>query len=49
MRIDQSVEESRVAVNDARMAVQEISVRREGFAEQFAQTSFDLAGIARST
>ena len=45
MRIDQSVEESRARVNDARMAVQEISVRREGFAEQFDQTNFELAEL----
>jgi len=48
MRIDQSVEESRVEVNNARMAVQEVSVRREGFAEQFAQTSFDLQELLDS-
>jgi len=42
MRIDQTVEESRGEVNEARMAVQEISVRREGFAEQFDQTGFEL-------
>lgn len=42
LRNEQHVEESRAAVSDARMAVQEISVRREGFAEQFAQTAFDL-------
>lgn len=42
MRIDQAVEESKGRVNDARMAVREISVRREGFAEQFNQTSFEL-------
>jgi chromosome segregation protein len=42
MQTDQSAEEGRAAVNDARMAAQEISVRREGFAEQFAETAFDL-------
>ncbi len=42
LRNDQAVEASRAAVNEARMAVQEVSVRREGFVEQFAQTSFDL-------
>jgi len=45
MRIDQSVEESRARVNDARMAAQEISVRREGFAEQFDQTDFELTEL----
>jgi chromosome segregation protein len=42
LRNDQDVETSRAAVSDARMAVQEISVRREGFAEQFEQTEFNL-------
>ena len=42
MQTDQAVDEARGRVNDARMAVQEISVRREGFAEQFQQTGFDL-------
>jgi chromosome segregation protein len=42
MRNDQAVEESRAVVSDARMALQEVSVRREGFAEQFEQTSFSL-------
>ena len=42
LRNEQNVEESRAAVSEAQMAVQEISVRREGFAEQFAQTAFDL-------
>jgi chromosome segregation protein len=42
MRNDQAVDESRGLVSDARMAVQEISVRREGFAEQFDQTAFNL-------
>jgi len=45
MLVDQSVEESRGQVNEARMAVQEISVRREGFAEQLGQTRFDLGEL----
>ncbi len=45
MLADQSVEESRGQVSEARMAVQEISVRREGFAEQLGQTSFDLGEL----
>ena len=45
MRNDQVVEEARAAVNDARMAAQEINVRREGFAEQFAETSFELDAL----
>ena len=45
MLADQSVDESRGQVSEARMAVQEISVRREGFAEQLGQTSFDLGEL----
>jgi chromosome segregation protein len=45
LRNDQDVESSRAAVSDARMAVQEISVRREGFAEQFEQTEFSLGEL----
>ncbi len=42
MHNEQLVEEVRSRVSDARLAVQEISVRREGFADQFEQTGFDL-------
>jgi len=45
LRNEQAVEEARAAVNEARMVVQEISVRREGFAEQFDQTGFDLQDV----
>ena len=45
MQVDQSVEESRGQVSEARMAVQEISVRREGFADQLGQTDFDLGEL----
>ena len=45
MQADQSVETSRGQVNEARMAVQEISVRREGFADQLGQTDFDLGEL----
>jgi chromosome segregation protein len=38
----QSVEEFQSVVNEARMAVQELRVRREGFLEQFKQTGFEL-------
>jgi chromosome segregation protein len=41
----QSVEESQGAVNEARMAAQEIRVRREGFSEQLAQTGFELGEL----
>ena len=38
----QSVEESQGTVNEARMAVQEIRVRRESLFEQLSQTGFEL-------
>jgi chromosome segregation protein len=42
MQADQSVDGVRGQVDEARMAFQEIRVRREGFADQLAQTEFDL-------
>jgi len=42
LQVDQSVDGARVKVSEAEMAVQELRVRREGFAEQLAQTSFEL-------
>jgi chromosome segregation protein len=42
MQADQSVDGVRDQVDEARMAFQEIRVRREGFADQLAQTEFDL-------
>ena len=45
MQADQTVEEARVVVSDAKMALQEIRVRREGFAEQLAQTEFELSTL----
>ena len=45
MQNDQEVDAARSAVSEARMAVQEVSVRREGFADQFQQTSYDLAEL----
>ena len=45
MQNDQSVEDARGRVNDARMEVQEVRVRREGFAEQFEQTGFELNSL----
>ena len=41
MQSDQSVETARVTVNEAEMALQEVRVRREGFADQLSQTDFD--------
>ncbi len=40
MELDQSVEIARGEVSRAEMALQEVRVRREGFAEQLAQTDF---------
>jgi len=48
MNNDRAVEEARLKVSDARMAVQEISVRREGFAEQFSQLNFELEELLES-
>jgi chromosome segregation protein len=45
MRFDRDVEENRALVSDAKMALQEIKVRREGIAEQFESTSFDLSTL----
>ncbi len=42
MQADQSVDEVRGQVDEARMTFQEIRVRAEGFADQLAQTEFDL-------
>ncbi|MDH3806254.1 MAG: chromosome segregation protein SMC, partial [Gammaproteobacteria bacterium] len=45
MRVDQSVEEARGEVNEAEMGLREVCVRREGFAEQLAQTDFDFDSL----
>ncbi|MBT8078509.1 MAG: chromosome segregation protein SMC [Gammaproteobacteria bacterium] len=42
VRADQGVEEVRVGVSQAQMALQEVRVRREGFADQLGQTDFNL-------
>ncbi len=41
MQVDQSVDEARGFVNEAEMGLREVRVRREGFAEQIAQTDFE--------
>jgi chromosome segregation protein len=41
MRVEQSVDEARSFVSEAEMALREVRVRREGFAEQLAQTDFE--------
>jgi chromosome segregation protein len=45
MNAEARVNEARAGVEQARMAAQESRVRREGLAEQFAATRFDLAEI----
>jgi len=45
MQIDQSVDEARQRVTEAEMAAQELRVRREGIAEQLAQTNFELEAL----
>ena len=45
MQMDQQVEDARSAVSDAKMAVQEVKVRSEGFAEQLAATDFALESL----
>jgi chromosome segregation protein len=42
MQADQSVDEVRSQLDEVRMAFQELRVRREGFADQLAQTEFEL-------
>ena len=42
LREDRRVEEARASVSEARMATQELRVRREGLAEQLDQTDFEL-------
>ena len=43
----QSVEESQGFVNEARMAVQEIRVRREGLSDQLGETGFELGELLK--
>jgi chromosome segregation protein len=45
MQVEQAVDAARSAVNEAEMALREIRVRREGFAEQLAQTDFELESL----
>ena len=42
MQVDQFVEDARGEVSQAEMALQEVRVRREGFAEQLAETTFQF-------
>ena len=45
MQIEQAVDAARNEVNEAEMALREVRVRREGVAEQLAQTEFELDSL----
>ena len=45
MQIDQSVDDARIAVGEAEMGARELTVRREGFAEQLAATDFEFDAL----
>jgi len=45
MQIDQSVDEEREKVNEAEMGARELRVRREGIADQLAQTGFGYEAL----
>jgi chromosome segregation protein len=45
MQIEQAVDAARSDVNEADLALREIEVRREGFADQLAQTDFELESL----
>jgi chromosome segregation protein len=45
MQVDQTVDEARERVSEAEMGLREVCVRREGLAEQLAQTDFDYATL----
>jgi chromosome segregation protein len=48
MQVEQSVDDARVLVNESEMALREVRVRREGFAEQLAQTDFEFDALAEA-
>jgi chromosome segregation protein len=43
--LDERVEAARAALDDARLAAQQVRIRRESIAEQLAATAFDLATL----
>ncbi|MGI9200912.1 MAG: chromosome segregation protein SMC, partial [Woeseiaceae bacterium] len=45
MQIDQAVEDERQRVNEAEMSTRELRVRREGIADQLAQTGFEFDAL----
>ena len=48
MGAEQRVQQARQAMEEARLAAQETRVRREGFAEQFAATGFELVSLIQA-
>ena len=47
MQTEQAVEEARASMARAEMSLQELRVRREGFAEQLAQTDFEFEALLK--
>ncbi|MEM8816353.1 MAG: chromosome segregation protein SMC [Pseudomonadota bacterium] len=47
MQTEHAVEEARAAMAQAEMGLQEVRVRREGFAEQLAQTDFEFEALLK--
>jgi chromosome segregation protein len=45
MQVEQDVDAARMQVSEAEMALREVRVRREGFAEQLAQTDFEFEAL----
>jgi chromosome segregation protein len=45
LEAEQRVDGARAALDEARLAAQQVRIRRESVAEQFAQTSFELAAL----
>jgi chromosome segregation protein len=45
MQVEQDVDAARTQVSEAEMALREVRVRREGFAEQLAQTDFEFEAL----
>jgi chromosome segregation protein len=48
MQVEQDVDAARTLVSEAEMAVREVRVRREGFAEQLAQTDFEFDALVEA-
>jgi chromosome segregation protein len=48
MQVEQDVDAARTQVTEAEMALREVRVRREGFAEQLAQTDFEFDALVET-